>query len=236
MSDVFGSAILDYLDNKHSQDIITYSSLGEKDLIAVSYLFRTYDEMPILEQRALQLCTGKVLDIGCGAGSHSLYLQSQGYDVVGLDLSAGAIKACQLRGLEQTIKSSILSYSGTKFDTLLLLMNGIGIVGKLKTLPNYLNHFKSLLNPNGQIVLDSSDIIYMFQENDDGSYWVDGQQDYYGEVEFRMTYKKLEGRVFPWLYVDYNTLSKISENNGFACELVSNGEHYDYLARLTLKP
>ena len=236
MADIFGIALLDYLNNKQTEVIHTYSSLDEKDSIAVSYLFRSYDEMPILEQRALQQCAGKVLDIGCGAGSHSLYLQSQGYDVVGLDLSAGAIEACQLRGLEQTVKSSILSYSGTKFDTLLLLMNGIGIVGKLKTLPDYLDHFKSLLNPNGQIVLDSSDIIYMFQENDDGSYWVDGHQDYYGEVEFRMTYKKLESRVFPWLYVDYSTLSKISENNGFACELVSNGEHYDYLARLTLKP
>ena len=97
-------------------------------------------------------------------------------------------------------------------------------------------HFKSLLHPNGQILLDSSDIIYMFEENEDGSYWVDGHQDYYGEVEFRMTYKTFESRVFPWLYVDYNTLSEISERHGFLCELVSNGEHYDYLARLTLKP
>ena len=156
--------------------------------------------MPALEQLALKQCRGRVLDIGCGAGSHALYLQNQGHDVIGLDTSAGAVKACQLRGLQQTVEAQILSYTGTKFDTLLLMMNGIGIVGKLKSLPTYLDHFKSLLHPNGQILLDSSDIIYMFEENEDGSYWVDGHQDYYGEVEFRMTYKTFESRVFPWLY------------------------------------
>lgn len=236
MSDIFGTALLDYLDNKHAEDIITYSSLDETDSIPISYLFRSYEEMPPLEQVALQNCSGNILDIGCGAGSHSLYLQKQRSTVVGLDVSAGAIKTCQRRGLEQVIEASILEYSGTKFDTLLLLMNGIGIVGKLDLLPAYLNHFKTLLNPEGQILLDSSDIIYMFEKDEDGGYWVDGNNDYYGEVEFKMTYKALESRVFSWLYVDYNTLSKISGQCGFICELVSNGEHYDYLARLTLKP
>ncbi len=235
MNDVLGNALLDYQNGKYTEDILTFSSLNEKDVLPLPYLFRSFEEMPHLEQMAMELCKGSVLDIGCGAGSHALHLQEQGFDVTALDTSKGAISVCTMRGVKKTVHSSVLEYSGMKFDTLLLLMNGIGIVGKLKYLHTYLSQFKRLLNGKGQILLDSSDIIYMFDKDDDGGYWIPDGTNYYGEVEFTMQYKGVKSNPFDWLYLDYNTLENAAFANGFDCQVVSHGKHYDYLAVLTPK-
>lgn len=233
--DVFGQALLDYQKGEYSEDIITFSSLDEEDSIPLPHLFRSYKMMPLLEKKALKLCKGTILDIGAGSGGHSLYLQDKGLRVCALDISLGAIATCKLRGVKKTIHSNILDYSGTEFDTLLLLMNGIGIVEKLKNLDIYLKHFKSILKPSGQILLDSSDIIYMYDEDEDGGHWIPEGTNYYGEVEFAMQYKNRKSKPFGWLYLDYNTLRNACEANNLNCELVSEGKHYDYLARLTIK-
>ncbi|WP_343485588.1 class I SAM-dependent methyltransferase [Allomuricauda sp. d1] len=236
MQDIFGQAVLDFYNGHHTEDIKTFSSFNEEDALPLAHLFREYDDMPILEQKALQRCKGSILDIGCGAGPHSHYLQHHGFDVTALDSSKTAIEVCRARGIEKTIHSSILEYRGTTFDTLLLLMNGIGIVGKLNQLEAYLNHFKLLLNAGGQILLDSTDIIYMYEQDDDGGYWIAGDREYYGEMQFQMQYKGKKGSVFDWLYLDFETLSNTAKNCGFDCHLVSQGPHYDYLARLVPKP
>ncbi|NJB72681.1 SAM-dependent methyltransferase [Saonia flava] len=233
MKDILGSALQDFQNKKYTDDIITYSSLDEQDKIPIPYFFRTYDELPKLEQKALSLCRGTILDIGCGAGSHSLYLQEKGFDITALDFSQGATDVCKLRGIEKVVHSNILDYNGTKFDTLLMLMNGIGIVGKLTNLNLFLSHLKLLMKPNGQVLLDSSDIIYMYEEDDDGGYWIPDNKEYYGEVEFTMEYKGNKGKPFSWLYIDYNTLQRAALANGLECELISEGDHYDYLAKLT---
>ena len=205
--------------------------------MSVSYLFRSFDEMQKIEQKALHLCKGKVLDVGCGAGSHSLYLQEKGFDVAAIDISENAIKACQLRGLKNAKVQNVLELKTEKFDTILLLMNGTGIFGTLGKTPQFLQKLKSLLNPNGQILIDSSDIIYMFDEDDPevsgGSKWIPGN-GYYGELTFTVSYKNQTEEPFPWLYLDYNTLQNAAFDNGFQCELVMEGEHFDYLAKLTL--
>ncbi|UII75002.1 class I SAM-dependent methyltransferase [Flagellimonas sp. HMM57] len=234
MEDIFGTALLDYQNKNYSEDIKTYSSLDEEDVIPLPYLFRSYNEMPLLEQKALRLAKGKVLDIGCGAGSHALHLQNKGLEVTALDTSKGAIEVCKERGVKTTVQNTILNYHESKFDTLLLLMNGIGLAGKLIALVEFLNHLKSLLLPNGQILLDSSDIIYMFDQDEDGGFWVPNNGEYYGEVCFTLEYKGHKGPPFNWLYIDFSTLKNACETNGFNCELVSQGKHYDYLARLSL--
>ncbi|WP_149274892.1 class I SAM-dependent methyltransferase [Pareuzebyella sediminis] len=232
MDDLFGSALLDYQQGGYSEDITIYSSLDEEDELSVPYLFRNFDGMPKLEQKALSLCKGKVLDIGAGAGSHSLFLQKKGYDVTALDYSKGAVNTCMLRGIKNTVHADIYHFENEKFDTLLLLMNGIGIVGEMNKLGVFFQRMKSLLNHDGQILLDSSDIIYMFEKDDDGGYWVPDTGAYYGEVEFYMEYRNQKSNPFKWLYIDYRTLQFEARANGLNCELVQHGEHYDYLARL----
>lgn len=232
MDDVFGKALMEYQNGAYSEDIVTFSSLDEEDKMSLPYLFRDFGAMPSLEQRALSLCKGSILDIGCGAGSHSLYLQKEGYKVTALDSSKGAIETCRRRGVEQRIRVDILDFTAETFDTLLMLMNGIGIVGHLNNLGNFLTHLKSLLKPGGQILLDSSDIIYMFEEDDDGGRWVPDSGNYYGEVEFTLQYKDLKSKPFPWLYLDYKTLKNAATLSNLNCKMIEKGDHYDYLARL----
>ncbi|MDK2771175.1 MAG: methyltransferase domain-containing protein [Flavobacterium sp.] len=239
MKDLFGKAILDFQTNNNPEDLITETSISEADEMSVAYLFRDYNEMPKMEQKALQLAKGKVLDVGCGAGSHSLYLQNErNLDVTSIDISANAIEACQLRGLKKALVQDVMKIDAEilqhdKYDTILLLMNGAGMCGKLKNISKFLVKLKSLLNEGGQILLDSSDIIYMFDEDEDGGKWIPTDVDYYGEVVFDISYKGEKEKPFDWMYIDYNTLQNAAHANGLKCELILEGEHFDYLAKLT---
>ena len=231
--DILGTALLDYQQGNYSEDIITYSSLDEEDQIPLPYMFRSFKDMPKLEQKALKICQGEILDVGCGAGSHSLYLQNKGLSVTSLDNSPGAIEVSKQRGLKNTINENLLNFEGKTYDTILILMNGVGLAGTLNGLEKFFAKLKSLLKTDGQILLDSSDIIYMFENDEDGGYWIPEDVNYYGEVSFSMEYKNKKSEIFPWLYVDYNTLQRAANYSDFTCELVMEGEHYDYLARLT---
>lgn len=230
MKDLFGKAILDYQTDNHHEPLITETSLSEPEELRLEYLFRRYADMPKLEKKALQLCQGKVLDVGCGAGSHSLYLQNSGYDVTAIDISENAVKACRLRGLKHVQTADIFTFSGN-YDTILLLMNGTGLCGRLKRLPEFLEKLKSLLQPDGQILIDSSDLIYLFEEDEDGGLWVPGDR-YYGEVDYSVSYKG-ETEHLSWLYVDFPLLKTYATEAGLMCEKIADGKHYDYLARLT---
>ena len=234
MKDLFGKAILDYQTNNNPKNIITETTISEEDEMNVAYLFRAFDEMPNIEQKALNLTKGKTLDVGCGAGSHSLYLQNERQlEVTAIDISANAIQACQLRGVKNAFVQDILTFENQTFDSIILLMNGTGIFGSLKNTPKFLQKLKSLLNPGGQILIDSSDIIYMFDEDENGAYEVPANH-YYGELEFTIQYKGEKEASFPWLYLDYNTLQNAAIDNGLQCELIVEGEHYDYLAKLSI--
>jgi SAM-dependent methyltransferase len=238
MKDLFGKAILDFQTNNSPEDLITETSISEEDEMSVEYLFRTYNEMPKLEQKALQLAKGKILDVGCGAGSHSLYLQNErNLEVYSIDISPNAIEACNQRGLKNTHVQNILEMDSdnpeNKFDTILLLMNGTGIFGTLKETTPFLQKLKSLLKPDGQILIDSSDIIYMFDNDEDGGKWIPSN-GYYGELTFTIRYKNEKEDEFPWLYLDYNTLQNAAFANGLKSELILEGEHYDYLAKLSI--
>ncbi|WP_017498844.1 bifunctional 2-polyprenyl-6-hydroxyphenol methylase/3-demethylubiquinol 3-O-methyltransferase UbiG [Flavobacterium sp. WG21] len=235
MKDLFGKAMYDFQTNNSPENIITETSISEEDEMSVDYLFRSYNEMPKLEQKALQLAFGKTLDVGCGAGSHSLSLQNdRNLELVSIDISKNAIETCNLRGVKNAIVKNILDFEEGKFDTIILLMNGVGIFGKLENCNKYLSKLKSLLNPGGQILLDSSDIIYMFDEDEDGGKWIPSDNDYYGELVFNISYKGEKEEPFDWLYLDYNTLQNAAAANGLKCELILEGDHYDYLAKLSL--
>ena len=233
MKDLFGKAMLDFQTNNNPENLITETTISEEDEMSVAYLFRSFDEMPLMEQIALKTSKGRILDVGCGAGSHSLYLQNElKQDVTAIDISSNAIKTCELRGIKKAKVQDVMTLRDEKYDTILLLMNGAGMCGKLNKVGQFLVKLKTLLKPGGQILLDSSDIIYMFDEDEDGGKWISANNDYYGEVIFNIQYKGEKEKPFQWMYIDYNTLQNAAVANGFKCELLKEGEHYDYLARL----
>ncbi|WP_055435189.1 class I SAM-dependent methyltransferase [Lacinutrix algicola] len=228
--DLFGKALLDFYHGNTSEDIITSTNISEEDTLPLDYLFREYTEMPKLEKEALKLAKGNILDVGCGAGSHSLYLQEEGKNVKAIDLSKGAITVCKKRGVLNAELLPLLEEKET-FDTILLLMNGTGIFQTLKALPEYLTHLKSLLNINGQILIDSTDIKYMY-EDEDGGFWQDLNSGYYGELDYFLKYKDEEETPIKWLYLDFSTLAIACASVGLNCDKVAEGEHFDYLAKL----
>ncbi len=189
--------------------------------------------MPVLEQKALQLAKGRVLDIEAGSGCHTLALQEKGFTVKAIDISPLSCEAMKLRGVKDAECINLFDdhLEGTGFDTILLLMNGTGIAGKIEHLPALFQRLKALLNPGGQILIDSSDLKYIY-ENEDGSFDINLNGAYYGEVDYQMIYKDVKGDRFDWLYVDFPLLKSIAETCGLHGELVAEGEHYDYLARI----
>lgn len=231
MKDVMGMALLDYFNGKYSEDILTETNISEEDVMPVPYLFRTYDEMPKVEQVALDKASGRVLDVGCGSGIHALYLQEKGLEVTAIDTSSGAVEVSKLRGVKDVQLIDLLDLKEEKFDTILLLMNGTGIFQTIEKTPIYLEHLKTLLNPNGKIMIDSTDLRYMYDENEDGSIWVPGDR-YYGELEFVMRYKGIESDVFDWLYLGEHLFDLLAEESGLEFEVIERGENYDYLAVL----
>ncbi len=229
-----GAAIADYYKNGRAGKLRVFSSQFDEDEIPVSQLFRTYDEMPALEQEALQLASGTILDCGAGSGCHALALQDMGKEVQAIDISPLSVEVMQLRGVKQAYCVNLFDENYLqKFDTILMLMNGSGIIGKLENMRAFFSKMKQHLNPGGCIYMDSSDLRYLF-EDEDGSFLMDLAADYYGEIDYRMQYKQVKGDVFDWLYVDFQTLAYYATENGFKAELVKEGEHYDYLACLKL--
>ncbi|KAA3619020.1 MAG: class I SAM-dependent methyltransferase [Flavobacterium sp.] len=234
MDDIFGEALLDYHAGEQMGELITETSISEEDVLPVSYLFRSYKSMPSLEQKALAHCRGDILDVGCGAGSHSLYLQDQGLNVTAIDESQGAVHVARSRGVEYVIHSSLLNFSEGGFDTILLLMNGTGIFSTLKEVPRYLEHLKKLLDPGGQILIDGSDLQYMYDRSAEGGIMVPANR-YYGELDFVITYKSRSSRPFPWLYLDERLFELLADDHGFNFEILERGENFDYLAKLSVR-
>jgi len=234
MKDLMGRAIWDYFHNENPEDLQTETSISELDELPVKYLFRDFEEMNKIEKKTLKLSHGKVLDIGAGAGSHSLYLQNdRNLDITALDISPKAIQVCQLRGIQKAVAQNMLEFSRETFDTILLLMNGTGIFQSLKVIDIYLKKLHSLLNKNGQILIDSTDILYMFDQDEDGGVLIPAN-GYYGELDYIVHYKGESEDPIKWLYLDFNTLKNAAENNSFTIEKVLQDED-SYLAKLTKK-
>lgn len=229
-----GQAIAEYYKKRHAVKLRVFSSMFYEDNIPVKTLFRDFANMPPLEQKMLGMAEGRVLDVGAGSGCHSLELMKMGREVVAIDISALSVEVMTDRGVDARQVDFFDETFAERFDTIIMAMNGIGIVGRVERLPEFFKRAKLLLNPGGRILLDSSDLKYVF-ENEDGSFDIDLAAGYYGEVDYAMKYRTVQGDSFDWLYLDFATLQMYANESGFKCEKVADGSHYDYLAMLTLQ-
>jgi SAM-dependent methyltransferase len=232
--DPMGQAIAEYHKKGHAVKLRVFSSMFYEDNIPVKTLFRDFANMPPLEQKMMGMAEGRVLDVGAGSGCHSLELMKMGREVVAIDISALLVEVMTDRGVDARQVDFFDETFAEHFDTIIMAMNGIGIVGRVERLPEFFKRAKLLLNPGGRILLDSSDLKYVF-ENEDGSFDIDLAAGYYGEVDYAMKYRTVQGDSFDWLYLDFATLQMYANESGFKCEKVADGSHYDYLAMLTLQ-
>ena len=231
--DPMGRAIADYWKNKKADRLRVFSPMFEEDEIPLTTLFRKYKNMPEIEKKALDMAKGRTLDVGAGSGCHSLVLQEKGIDVTAIDISPLSVETMKERGVKNALEQDFFTLEG-QYDTIIMLMNGIGIVGTLDRLPMFFRQLDNILAPGGQVPCDSSDICYVF-EGEDGMLDIPNEMEYYGEHSFQMQYKDTIGEPFDWLYIDVETLKEKAAINGYAVEVVAEGKHYDYLARITKK-
>nr|WP_294944887.1 class I SAM-dependent methyltransferase [uncultured Mucilaginibacter sp.] len=225
MKDVYGQALWDYFKSTKPAKLFIYNKYGPKEEMPLDIYFREEAEMPNLELLALGKCYGRVLDIGAGAGSHALLLQQGGFDVAAMDISGRAVDIMKERGVKHAFKQDIFTYSGQKYDTLLLLMNGIGLTGNIEKLRVFLQHTKQLVKPGGQLLFDSSDIAYLYE-----GYPPAG--NYYGELWYQYAYKGQKTDWFQWLYIDAGTLIEVAAEEGWATEILDEDDMDGYLAKL----
>lgn len=231
--DAMGKAIADFYKGRRDGVLRVLSPMFEEDEIPLKTLFRTFREMPKIEQTALKMTKGRTLDVGAASGCHSLWLQEKGFDVTAIDISPYSVEVMKERGIANVLEQDFFTLE-EKYDTILMLMNGIGIVGSLNRLPNFFKHIDKILADGGQLLCDSSDLCYLY-EDEDGDIELPDDGKYYGELEYTMCYDDVKGESFPWLYVDINTLRIHAEACGFKVEIVKRGDHYDYLARISRK-
>ncbi len=229
--DPMGRAIAEYYNTGKAEKLKVFSPMFEEDELPLPTLFRSYDEMPEIEQKALNLAKGKTLDVGAGSGCHSLVLQDRGIDITAIDISPYSVETMKERGVKKVFEQDFFTLKG-QYDTILMLMNGIGIMGTLERMSVFFKQLDRILAPGGQVLCDSSDICYVY-ETDDGIIELPDDMEYYGELSFQMQYKDTIGEPFDWLYIDADTLMMKAEENGYAVEVLAEGNHYDYLARIT---
>ncbi|SEL07936.1 Methyltransferase domain-containing protein [Parapedobacter koreensis] len=227
-NDVLGNALIDYFHGKRSKKLLLHTSYTDSEEMPVDVFFRGPDDFPELEDIAMALCDGHVLDVGAGAGSHALHLQAQGATVTALEHSRLACTLMRERGVRDVIHDDFFRHQGHKYDTLLFMMNGIGIAGSIEGLKKLLRHSQSLLNKGGQLLFDSSDIAYLYA---DGT--VDKPTGYYGEIRYQYGYKGIWGKPFNWLFIDQQTLIQLAHAEGWVVQILYEDETDQYLARMT---
>jgi 2-polyprenyl-3-methyl-5-hydroxy-6-metoxy-1,4-benzoquinol methylase len=229
--DPLEQACWDYYHGQKDLQIKIVSNKSDDEYLDIGYFFREWEDMPTIEKTALNWCEGEILDIGAGTGCHTLELKKMGHYVEALEIRKGLAELIRKRGIIKVYCTDIFEFQKKQYDTILMLMNGIGLVKDLKGLDLFLKHAKKLLKPQGQVLFDSSDIMYVYRQ-EDGSARINLNENYYGEVTYNLLYKNITSEAFKWLFVDYSTLAEIAHANDFRCDLIFEDDSYQYLARI----
>lgn len=229
--DVYGEALAEYFEKQElSTPLYLHSTYGDIEEMPIEVFFRDPEEFPELEFIALSLCDGKVLDVGAGVGAHALYLQEKDFDVTALEISATACTIMQQRGVQKIVQENFYNLKDAQYDTLLFLMNGIGLAGTVDGFRQLLAHSKTLLTDRGQLLFDSSDISYLYDE-----YRIQRPTYYFGEIGFQYEFKGIKGEPFKWLYLDQDILIKIAHEEGWVVQILFEDENDQYLVRMEPK-
>ncbi len=234
LGDPYGQFLQDYFGGDTSAAITVHRDDGYFSEMTADRFFRTPAQFTLRERLAMDLCRGRVLDVGAGTGCHTLALQDRGINVVAIDISPDAVALMRRRGVWDARLVDVFALREERFDTLLMMMHGIGMVGDLAGLDRYLEHVHTLLAPNGQVIFDSLDV-RMTDRAVHQAYLAANRQAgcYFGEIRMRFSYKGRMGSLIRWLHVDPETLAEHAARAGWRCRVVEQDEVGDYLAQLT---
>ncbi|MBK0381640.1 class I SAM-dependent methyltransferase [Pedobacter sp. SD-b] len=226
--DIYGNFLKAYQAGNQDLEVLLHNNYTTAEDFPVSVFFREDEDLNDIEVFALNLCDGKILDIGAGAGVHSLILQRNNLDVTALEISEGACEVMKKRGLRKIINANVMDYRAEKYDTLLMMMNGIGFCGYVDELRKFLIHAKNILKPSGQILFDSSDVSYLYEDE------APEPDSYYGEIDYQYEFNGEKGDWFSWLYADENLVAGLAKETGYQLQIMFRDDDNAYLGKLTL--
>lgn len=223
--DPHGAALLDCFRGNTSAMLVCHQD-GARDDVPAAFWLRT--EIDPLETQALDLCQGRVLDLGAGTGLHTLELQRRGLEITAIDISADCVTIMRERGVLDARQVDLYAFEDGPFDTILSICNGLDKVGRLTDLPRFLDRMRHLLAPGGQLLADSFDLRFDADETRLAELERKSAAGrYFGEMDLRFEYKGQAGAPFSTLQIDFETLSQIAGSNGWDCDHVgSKGGHY----------
>ena len=229
-----GRLLADYFEGRQDAEAEVIWEDGARSPLPATLFFRRPEEFLETELTALELCRGRVLDAGAGAGRHALVLQERGFEVCALDVCPQAVEIMRRRGVAEARVGDLFTETSGAYDTLLLLMNGIGLVGDLAGLDRFFDHAGRLLAPGGQVLLDSSDLRLTDDVRELERLVTRVRAgNYRGETRQQIEYRGCRGAPLDWLYVDAATLRSRARRHGWLSQVVFEQGGGRYLARLT---
>lgn len=232
--DTFGQEMWAYYKGEEVSEIVerddgffNASSKGPK------LYFSQYEDWDPIERKAMELVKGRVLDIGCGAGRHSLYLQNKGFDVLGIDSSPLAIKVCRLRRLKKARVMPIeeLNFKHNSFDTVIMMGGNFGLFGSLKKAKRILKKLHKMTSGNGLVIAFTRDT-YKTDIPDHLEYHKLNRQRgrMPGQLRLRIRFRKCVGRWFDYLIVSKKEMEDILKGTGWKIKETIDSDNSAYIA------
>jgi SAM-dependent methyltransferase len=235
--DAFGHGIYDYFQAEKGHRHIYEIEEREDGYIDTSggpaVYFWEYRQWPLCEKKALRYVQGRVLDIGCGAGRHALYLQEKGMDVLGIDNSPLAIKVCKERGLRNAEVLSInqINRGLGVFDTILMLGNNFGLFGSFESAKRLLTKLSRITTDNSRIIAASNDI-YKTKNPEHLNYHKYNRKRgrMAGQIRLRVRYQKYTTPYFDYLMVSKSEMENILDGTDWQANKFIDSQGPVYVA------
>ena len=221
------AALAAHRDGRRDATLVMRTDLAGDEAVPVALFFRPVEEMPPVERRALAEARGRILDLGAGAGAHARPLSAAGNAVTALEILPEALAELVAGGVADVRAGGLEALrDDERFDTVLVLMNGLGLPGTVAALDDFLIALAAHLAPGGRILADSTDPS-AWDPPDDGRY--------VGEIHMQLEFEGRSGPPFPFLFVDPDTLAGACARAGLGCEVLELEEDGRYLAAMTLR-
>lgn len=238
-TDAFGEAIQAYHENGAAYEIRERDD-GHIEAHSVEFYFSSYDDWLASDQEAVERADGRVLDVGCGAGRHALYLQGQGYEVVGLDVSPGPLAVAEERGLVQTLQldvADLAAYTGKAFDSVVMFGNNFGLVGTTDQAPEVLDSLSSVTTDDAVILAGSMDL----HQTDDPDHLAYHERNHdrgrlAGALRLRVRYKLAQTDWFDYLLASPDEMRSIVDGTGWILDEVIQNDAPFYVGMLRKRP
>lgn len=230
--DAYGQMIWTYHKGREVFDIVERDD-GLINAMTPKGYFSDYEDWHPIEQKAMGFVKGRVLDIGCGAGRHSLYLQKKGFDVLGIDISPLAIKVCKLRGLKKAKIMSIedVNFKPNSFDTIIMLGGNFGLFGSFKKARRLLKRFHDITSENALITADTRDPYKTDNPAHLEYHRVNKEKGRMGgQVRIRIRFEKYVGRWFDYLMVSQEEMKEILKRTGWKIKEFIDSDDSGYVA------